>query len=210
MDHINNLLERYPTLSGIEGALKAARDMLIGTFQHGGKLLICGNGGSASDSSHIAGELCKGFLLRRELAEEEKKIMRSAYPDIEDELLDTLQQGLPAISLADAAPVMTATANDCSPLNVFAQQVMALGNIGDVLLAISTSGNAQNVCRAAKVARARGLFVIALTGSTGGKLSSLSDIAIIAPETETYKIQELHLPIYHALCAAVEEHFFSH
>lgn len=210
MDHVANLLERYPALSGIEGSIRAAADILKGTFAHGGKLLICGNGGSAADSAHIAGELCKGFLLRREMTAEEKNMMKSACPQIEDDLLNSLQQGLPAIALTDAAPVVTATANDCSPSNVFAQQVMALGNIGDTLLAISTSGNAENVYNAALVARARGLFVIGLTGANGGKLAEISDIAVKAPETETYKVQELHLPIYHALCAAVEEHFFSH
>ena len=209
MDHIANLLERYPTLSEIEGSIRGAADMLIGAFAHGCKLLICGNGGSAADSAHIAGELCKGFLLRRELTSEERNMMRSACPQLDDGLLDSLQQGLPAIALTDAAPVVTATANDCSPSNIFAQQVMALGNIGDILLARSTSGNAENVYNAALVARARGLFVIGLTGAKGGKLAEIADITVKAPEIETYKVQELHLPIYHALCAAVEEHFFS-
>ena len=209
MKYITELIKRYPALAGIEGTLNAAADMLIGVFEHGGKLLLCGNGGSAADCDHIAGELCKGFLSRRPLAAEERGIMKKACPEIADSLLDSLQQGLPAISLPSAAPLMTAVANDCAPDNVFAQQVMALGNIGDMLLCISTSGNAANVCAAAQVARARGLFVLALTGESGGKLASCADICVKAPETETYKVQELHLPVYHAFCAEAESHFFA-
>ncbi|MBQ9557198.1 MAG: SIS domain-containing protein [Clostridia bacterium] len=209
MKYIEELIKRYPALAGSEGTLNAAADMLIGVFEHGGKLLLCGNGGSAADCDHIAGELCKGFLSRRPLAEEERGIMKKACPEIADSLLDSLQQGLPAISLPSAAPLMTAVANDCAPDNVFAQQVMALGNIGDMLLCISTSGNAANVCAAAQVARARGLFVLALTGESGGKLASCADICVKAPETETYKVQELHLPVYHAICAEAESHFFA-
>ncbi|MBR4439871.1 MAG: SIS domain-containing protein [Clostridia bacterium] len=209
MKHVEELIKRYPALAGIEGALNAAADMLIGVFEHGGKLLLCGNGGSAADCDHIAGELCKGFLSRRPLSQEERGIMKNACPEIPDALLDSLQQGLPAISLPAASALMTATANDCAADNVFAQQIMALGNIGDALVCISTSGNAANVCAAAQVARARGLFVLALTGADGGKLASLADLCVKAPETETYKVQELHLPIYHALCAEAEAHFFS-
>ncbi len=209
MKYISELITRYPALAGIEGTLNAAAEALIGVFEHGGKLLLCGNGGSAADCDHIAGELCKGFLSRRPLAAEEREIMKRGCPDIPEELLDSLQQGLPAVSLPAAAPLMTAVANDCAADNVFAQQVMALGNIGDMLMCISTSGNAANVCAAAQVARARGLFVLALTGGDGGKLAKLADIAVIAPEKETYKVQELHLPIYHALCAEAEAHFFS-
>lgn len=205
---INELIKRYPALECCKAEIEAARDTLIECYEKGGKLLLCGNGGSSADCDHIVGELMKGFLLKRPIDEETKARMKDASPDLSDKTLDSLQMGLPAISLTSISALNTAFSNDVDPELIYAQSVFALGRAGDVLIAISTSGNAKNVAEAAKVARAIGMKVLALTGKDGGKLKDLSDVCIIAPECETYKIQEYHLPIYHYLCAAVEKHFF--
>ena len=202
------LFERYPALSVCREAIEKAEQMLIDCYQNGGKLMLCGNGGSAADCDHIVGELMKGFLLMRPLSDEKKADMKKNCPEIEDELLCKLQGGLPAVSLTGFNALGSAFCNDVDPKYVYAQALGAMAKKGDLLIAISTSGNAENVAAAAKVARALGVGVIALTGKDGGKLARLSDVAIIAPENETFKIQELHLPIYHYLCAAVEKHFF--
>jgi D-sedoheptulose 7-phosphate isomerase len=179
-------------------ALDRAVEIMIESFKKGGKLLVCGNGGSACDSAHIVGELVKGFLKKRPLPREWDETM--------DHL--PLQMGLPAIALPSLTGVNTAFSNDVDAALVYAQGVLALGRPGDVLLAISTSGNAVNVNHAAVTARALGLTVIALTGQGGGKLAEAAEIGIFVPEKETYKVQELHLPVYHYLCAAVEQAFF--
>ena len=179
---------------------QAAR-MIIHCFKQGGKVLLCGNGGSACDCAHIAGELLKGFLKKRPLPAE-------LCARIGEEWAGKLQMGLPAIDLTAHSALISAVANDLDAANVYAQQVLAYGKPGDVLLCISTSGNAKNVTCAAMTARALGLTVIGLTGRTGGRLNALSDICIRVPEDETYKVQELHLPVYHYLCAAVEARFF--
>lgn len=202
------LFERYPALRVCEKDLDKAEQMLIECYQNGGKLLLCGNGGSAADCDHIVGELMKGFLLMRPLSDEKKEEMKRRCPEIDAHLLDHLQGGLPALSLTCLNALGSAFCNDVDPKYVYAQALNALAKEGDLLIAISTSGNAENVCAAAKVARALGVGVIALTGKSGGALAPLSDVAIVAPENETFKIQELHLPIYHYLCAAVEKHFF--
>ena len=205
---INELIKRYPSLGAVKADIEAARDMIIGCYENGGKLLLCGNGGSSADCDHIVGELMKGFLLKRPIDGAAKAKMRTASPSLSDKTLDSLQMGLPAISLTSISALNTAFANDVDPELIYAQSVFALGKAGDVLIAISTSGNAKNVCEAARVARAIGMKVVALTGKDGGELKHLSDVCVIAPEYETYKIQEYHLPIYHYICAEVEKHFF--
>ncbi len=205
---IKELIERYPALEYCKAEIEAARNTLIECYENGGKLLLSGNGGSSADCDHIVGELMKSFLLKRPIDESRKEQMQKSSPALDSATLDSLQMGLPAISLTSMSALNTAFANDVDPELIYAQSVLALGKAGDVLIAISTSGNAKNVCEAAKVARAIGMKVIALTGKDGGELKSLSDVCVIAPECETYKIQELHLPIYHNICAEVEKHFF--
>lgn len=193
-----HLYERYPQLNICEKDIENALLLMVDTYKKGGKILACGNGGSAADADHIVGELMKGFLKARKVTDER----------IPQELREKLQGALPAISLSAHASLMTATINDNDADMVFAQQVYGFAKTDDLLIAISTSGNSKNVVNAVKVAKALGVKVIALTGETGGVLNGLADITICAPSTETYKIQEYHLPIYHYLCAKVEEEFF--
>ncbi|HCJ11762.1 MAG: hypothetical protein A2Y14_01980 [Verrucomicrobia bacterium GWF2_51_19] len=200
---LDELLQRYPTLSVCKKDIEAAFDALLKCYRGGGKLLICGNGGSASDADHIAGELLKAFCRRRTLSAD---WVAKLGPD----LASNLEDGLPAIPLANLTGVVSAYSNDRNPQYVFAQLTFALGKPGDILLCISTSGNAENVLGAAQVARAKGMTVIGLSGETGGKLVNYTDVCIRAPERETFKIQEYHLPIYHALCLMIEEALFGH
>ena len=206
---MSELINRYPVLTGCFSDIEAAENAIIRSFEAGGKLLLCGNGGSAADCDHIVGELMKGFLSGRQLSEEQKESMINRVDSIDREWLGQLQGALPAISLPSATALNMAFCNDVNPELLYAQQLMGLGKREDVLLCISTSGNSKNVYAAAVVGKALGLTVIGLTGKTGGKLKEISNICICAPETETYKIQELHLPIYHEICAQVEKHFFS-
>lgn len=206
---LNELITRYPVLDSIKGDISDAADMLINCFENGGKLLICGNGGSCADSEHIVGELMKGFLKKRPLDSTQRKSMKSLCPEIKDEWLCSLQGALPAIPLTAFSALNTAFCNDVDPELIFAQPVMGLGRLGDAIICISTSGNSKNVCAAAAVAKSLGLIVIGLTGATGGKLNEISDICIRVPETETFKVQELHMPVYHYICAAAEAHFFA-
>lgn len=208
MDYISQLIQRYPVLAKNEQEIRMFCDTLIKCYESGGKLLICGNGGSCADAEHIAGELMKGFLKKRPLSDERKAEMISAVPELEALGLEKLQQGLPVFTLNSGAALTTAFANDCDPELIYAQQVLAMGKEGDVFLGISTSGNAKNVCSAAAVAKSLGIKTAALSGRDGGKLRSVCDISIVVNEDETFKIQELHLPVYHAICATVEEHFF--
>ena len=171
---------------------------MIDTYKKGGKILVCGNGGSSADADHIVGELMKGFLKSRKVTDER----------IPQELREKLQGALPAISLSAHTSLMTATINDNDADMVFAQQVYGYAKDNDLLIAISTSGNSKNVVNAVKVAKSLGVKTIALTGETGGELKQFADVTICAPSTETYKIQEYHLPIYHYLCTKVEEEFF--
>jgi D-sedoheptulose 7-phosphate isomerase len=204
---ITNLVERYPVLDSCSDAITDSINTLIECYKNGNKLLTCGNGGSASDAIHIVGELMKAFILPRKLSEDEQEKIRrvSAHADY---LCDNLQGALPAISLVSETALLTAYSNDVAPDLAFAQQVFGYGQTGDVLLAISTSGNSTNVIYAVEVARAKGIKVISLTGNTGGKLRNISDILINVPEDETFIIQELHLPIYHTICLALENEFF--
>lgn len=200
MYHYRRLFERYPTLVCVKQQIMDAYEIMMKVYQNNGKLLVCGNGGSAADSDHIVGELMKGFYKQRPLSVEEKEQIgeKGAY----------LQGALPAISLTQHTALSTAFLNDVVGDMIFAQQVHGLGNSQDVFLGISASGNAENVRNAALVAKVKGLKVITLTGNTGGKLKELSDVCITAPSEIIADIQELHLPIYHTLCAMLEEEFF--
>lgn len=205
---MDTFTERYPMLKSCKAEIEYAEKLLTDCFVSGGKLLICGNGGSAADSGHIVGELMKGFLLKRELSEETKEKIRRRFPEDAGFLCDNLQGALPAISLCAHAELMTAFENDVRSDMVYAQQVLGYGKEGDVLLAITTSGNSKNVINAAKTAKALGLWVIGLSGENKASLDGLADTVIHVPETETYKVQELHLPVYHYLCASVEQKIF--
>lgn len=207
---VDDLLVRYPKLAPLKADLERAVQVLCDCYHQGGKLLVCGNGGSAADSEHIVGELMKGFLKKREIRGVLAEKIRKAAPQSANYLLKGLQGALPAISLCNEVALNSAFANDQAPDLAFAQLVLGFGNAGDVLLGISTSGNSTNVLHAFEVAKAKGLKTLALTGATGGKIKaqSLADVVLCAPDSETYRIQEYHLPIYHMLCIAVEEEFF--
>ena len=205
---LNELIDRYPCLESCKEQLLLSVNALIACYTSGGKVMSCGNGGSCADADHIVGELMKGFLKKRPLPESQKQAMKASYPDLDDGILAQLQAGLPALSLCTSTALNTAFCNDVDPELIYAQAVLGLGKPGDILVGLSTSGNAKNVCAAAKVAKAMGITVIGLTGSKGGALREIADICICVPETETFKVQELHLPVYHYLCAATEAHFF--
>lgn len=204
---LEELLERYPVLMECEQEITKSYGLLEDCYRQGGKALLCGNGGSAADADHIVGELMKGFLLRRPVCQQIREKLCDCCEDA-SYYVDHLQSALPAISLVQHSALMSAFSNDVSPDLVFAQQVFGYGKAGDVLVGLSTSGNSKNVIHAVQVARAMGLKTIGLTGGNGGKMTALCDATVKAPETETFKIQELHLPIYHALCAMLEEEFF--
>jgi D-sedoheptulose 7-phosphate isomerase len=208
MDYLLTLIERYPQLKPVQNDICAAFNILAESFANAGKLLIAGNGGSASDAEHITGELMKSFVKKRRLAESFIENIQKTDGEIAQYLIPRLQPGLPAIALSGHNSLNTAVINDIDGNITFAQQVYGYGKAGDVFMGISTSGNAKNVCYAAAVARAKDMKVIVLSGGSGGALKRLADVSIIAPETETYKIQELHLPIYHCLCLMIEERFF--
>jgi D-sedoheptulose 7-phosphate isomerase len=182
---------------------------MITCYEREGKLLVCGNGGSAADAEHIVSEMMKGFCLPRRLSDENRAQLAAVAGDDSDLLGTKLQYGLAALSLVSHSALITATANDQDGQLIFAQQVWSIGQAGDILLAISTSGNSQNIALAAKTARAKNMLVVGLTGSTGGKLAKLCDIAIKVPSDTVAEIQEMHLPIYHHICANVEAHFFA-
>ena len=205
---IDTLIERYPELAGCRGEIEAAAERLIQAFAAGGQLLVCGNGGSCADSGHIVGELMKGFRLLRPLPAAERERLEELYPQEGAYLAEHLQGALPAIALPDQTAVLTAFGNDVAADMGFAQLVYGYGRSGDVLLAISTSGNSRNVVNAARIARFRGMTVIGLTGFRSGQLDALSQVVIHAPGEDTAAVQEHHLPIYHALCSMCEDHFF--
>ena len=204
---MKDLISRYPILDACRASIAAAEEALVACFRSGGKLLLCGNGGSAADCDHIAGELGKAFLKKRPIPEDKCAAMSALCPEVAP-LLDRLEDALPAIPLPSLTALLTAYGNDREAELGFAQATLSLGKSGDILLAISTSGNSKNVLAAAKVARALGMRVIALTGEGGGALAAFTDVLLAVPERETFKVQELHLPIYHYLCAAVEERLF--
>jgi D-sedoheptulose 7-phosphate isomerase len=200
-EHIDRLIERRPELEACRSDILSAFTVMCDCFRAGGKLLLCGNGGSAADCEHWSGELLKGFVSRRPLSAEQRKLLPS-------HMSEKLQGGLPAIPLPSLISAGTAFANDVSADMSFAQLVWALWSPGDVLVGLSTSGNAPNVCLAAQAARAKQMTTIGLTGLGGGRLAELADIAIRVPVTETYEVQELHASVYHCLCLMVEEELF--
>ena len=205
---LETLLDRYPVLLPCREDIEASAQRIGDAFARSGKLLIAGNGGSAADAEHIVGELMKSFVLPRPLDASLMERMRKIDPQRGALLAQHLQQGLPAIALDGHPALSTAFQNDCEPQLVFAQQVIGYGREGDALLAISTSGNSENVLYAAIAAKAKGMAVIGLTGARESRLSALADICIRVPATETYQVQELHLPVYHALCMMWEKRFF--
>lgn len=208
MYQLDLLIKRYPVLASSKDNIKKAYDILENSYSNGGKLLVAGNGGSAADSEHIVGELMKGFKKPRKLSANMQDKMKSISPELGEALSETLQGALPAIALDGHPALTTAYMNDQEPLLCFAQQVNGFGRENDVFLGISTSGNSKNVLYAAVTAKAKGMKVIGLTGVKESKLSKLADVCIKVPETETYMIQELHLPVYHCLCLMLEERFF--
>ena len=209
MTRIEQLILTYPELEACATDIQATFEILRTCYRHGGKLLTCGNGGSAADAEHIVGELMKGYLLKRPIPEEMRLKLASISQQDGDYLANQLQDALPAISLVSQTSLLSAIANDTAADMVYAQQVYAYGREGDVLIGLSTSGNSRNVIYAMQVARAMGLHTIGLTGPTGGVLKPLCDICICVPGESTPVIQERHLPIFHVLCAMLEEEFFA-
>lgn len=209
MRHIDLLAERYPSLESTRNDIVAAYLLLEESYKNGGKLLVAGNGGSAADAEHIVGELMKGFKLPRKPEADFAEKLVEENQELGSVLAENLQGALPAIALDGHPALSTAYMNDCEPLLCFAQQVNGYGKSGDVFLGISTSGNSKNVLFAATTAHAKGMKVIGLTGAKDSKLKDMSDVCIKAPQTETYMIQELHLPIYHCLCLMLEDRFFA-
>lgn len=206
--HVYHLIDRYPKLIVCRDDIMAVYELLEAAYSNGRKLLVCGNGGSASDSEHIVGELMKEFKLKRKVFNDHAAVLKEIDPELGQTLAEHLQGALPAISLTGHSTLQTAYMNDAVPELVFAQQVNGYGKPGDVFLGISTSGNSKNVLYAAVNAKAKGLKVIGLTGAKENKLMKYADVCIRVPETETYKIQELHLPVYHCLCLMLEDYFF--
>lgn len=206
--HVVDLVRRYPKLNEIKQEILDAYDVLEECYLKDGKLLVAGNGGSAADSEHIAGELMKRFRIPRPVSREYAEKLKSIDPIRGGELAKNLECSLMAIPLVAHEALSTAYINDVDGLGVFAQQLFGFGRVGDVFLGISTSGNSRNVMNATVVARASGMKVIALTGKDGGELAQVADVAVRVPEKETYLIQELHLPIYHCWCLMLEERFF--
>ena len=206
---INEFFDRHPDLVPLQKQILQACDMVKTAFQNGNKLLLCGNGGSCADCDHIAGEFLKGFLLKRPVNDELKNVMAEKYGEMGAEIAAKLQMGLPTISLVTHGAAISAFENDVAPELIYAQQVLAYGKAGDVLIGISTSGGARNVAAAVMTANSMGLHTIGLTGKDGGKLAQLADLALIMPKCETYRIQEDHLAVYHLLCAVVEYETFN-
>ena len=209
MKHIDLLVERYPSLESAKNDIVAAYLLLEESYENGGKLLVAGNGGSAADAEHIVGERMKGFKLPRKPEADFAEKLVEENQELGSVLAENLQGALPAIALDGHPALSTAYMNDCEPLLCFAQQVNGYGKSGDVFLGISTSGNSKNVLFAATTAHAKGMKVIGLTGAKDSKLKDMSDVCIKVPQTETYMIQELHLPIYHCLCLMLEDKFFA-
>ncbi|MBR4271275.1 MAG: SIS domain-containing protein [Bacteroidales bacterium] len=206
--HLQNLIDRYPALNICKTDIYKAYKILEICFSENKKLLVCGNGGSSSDSEHIVGELMKEFRLKRRIFGGQAQALKDVDAEMGQVLADNLQGALPAIALTNHSSLTTAYMNDAVPELIFAQQVNGYGVAGDGFLGISTSGNSRNVLFAAVTAKAKGLKIIGLTGQKESKLMKLSDVCIRVPETETYKIQELHLPVYHCLCLMLEDRFF--
>ena len=200
----SELFKRHPRLEICKESLEKALEILITGYENGGKLMVMGNGGSSADAEHLCGELTKGFLLKRPLSNDDK----DKFKNIDSSIADKLQMGLPSISLGVAHSGNSAFLNDVDPLLVYGQQIWVQGKDSDVVMGISTSGNSKNVIEGFKVAKAKGLKTIGLTGSKDSLSNEWADVVIQVPEEETFKAQELHLPVYHALCIELEFHFF--
>ena len=205
---LTDLVVRYPALGGVEKDILQAFFTLQNCYEKGGRVYLCGNGGSTADCEHIVGELMKCFKKHRPIDGDFAAALKT-QGELGEELAHDLEGGLPAISLCGHSPLTFAYLNDKNPMLTFAQQLNVMGNEGDVLIALSTSGNSKNCVYAAIVAKAKGIKTLFLGGGTGGKLKEMADVSIIVPEKETYKVQELHLPIYHYICAEIENRFFS-
>ena len=208
LTHFQRLFERYPALTVCRESIMDAYLLLRDCYQQGGKVLVCGNGGSCADAQHIVGELMKGFYLKRPLSDEKRHAVTANADHLLPGIAGLLQQGMPAIALTDHQALTTAVQNDQHPLIGMAQQVIGYGRNGDVIIGISTSGNAKNVCLAVATAKALGLSSIGLTGSEGGRLKELCDCIVTVPATAPADVQEYHLPVYHALCAMLEAKLF--
>ena len=208
LSKVDALIDRYPVLDACRTALAEAVKAICESYKQGGKLLVCGNGGSASDAAHIVGELMKSFILSRPVEESFRQKLLETDPQQGNRIAALLQGALPAIALTQESALLSAFMNDVSPELIYAQQVYGYGCAGDVLLCISTSGNSKNIVAAAIVAKAKGLHTIALTGRASSRLSEICDTSIQVPETDTNIVQELHLPVYHCLCAVLEQEFF--
>ncbi len=206
--HLLELEERYPVLSDIKGQIKSACEVIANAFAAGSTLYVCGNGGSASDAEHIAGELLKGFCLKRPVPKEFKRKLADEFGEAGKFVGGRLQCGLRTVSLTGHPALSTAFGNDVDGSLIFAQQLYAMGKTGDVLMGISTSGNSNNILHCMRVAKAMDIKTILLTGESGGKCKELADISICVPAKITHHIQELHLPIYHTMCLILEEHFY--
>lgn len=205
---LDNLIKRYPALIGQVSSIEAAFELLCRTYRSGGKLLCCGNGGSCADCDHIVGELMKSFIFKRKIdAKTEERL--HLYGEEGEELIRNLEGALPALSLCGHNALTSAFSNDTNPRLTFAQQLYGIAKEGDILITLTTSGNSANCIFAAITAKAMLLPVIAFTGADGGKITRFADVIIRAPESETFKVQEYHLPIYHTLCAMLEEEFFT-
>lgn len=207
-DYLDDLIRSYSKLEVCRQSIVEAYELLVESYRNDGKLLVAGNGGSASDAEHIVGELMKSFVLPRKMRLEYAENLVGIEPLIGAELADKLQGALPAIALVNHTALSTAFLNDVDPFLGFAQQIYGYGRENDVFLGITTSGKSKNIIYAAVTAKAKGMKVVALTGKDGGKIKDIADISIIIPEDETYKIQELHLPVYHCLCLMLEREFF--
>ena len=208
MDYIAQLIERYPVLASVENEIRTAYQVLERAYTNHKKLLVGGNGGSCADAEHIVGELMKGVVKKREIPKTMQERLLGLDQELGKQLANGLQSSLRAIAITGHAGLSTAFANDVDPEMTYAQQVNGYGDEGDVLLAISTSGNSKNLIYAALTARAKDMPVVLLSGKDGGKLRAIADVSIVVPNQKTYQIQELHLPIYHALCLQLEDKFF--
>ena len=206
--HIDALVRRIPALFPLRASIHDALELLLCCIANGGTIMVCGNGGSAADAEHIVGELMKGFLLPRQLTPAMREALASAFPEEGAFLAGALQRGIRAVSLVSGVALPTAFANDVNAECAFAQQVLALGRPADLVWGISTSGMSANVNHAFRVARAFGMKTLGLTGKNGGDMAALCDVELRMPANETYLIQELHLPVYHTLCAALEAELF--
>lgn len=202
------LFIRYPALESCRDDIKRAFEACVLAYERGGKLLVAGNGGSAADSEHIVGELMKSFLVRRPADAKLCAALKEKYGEEGEKMAASLEGALCAIPLTSMPALSTAFLNDVDPLMTFAQMLSGYGKDGDVFIGITTSGNSKNILNAFMVANAMGIKTVALTGGSGGKCRTLADITVCVPSSETFKVQEYHLPVYHALCAMLEAHFF--